>query len=366
MAKRKYNPILKEIYLISEEELATQNIEQPVVDNQEQPADNLVITSQDERKMDQMEDALEKEINNSLYIDEGKKNNRQLRTLFTEANNKGGFEYEQRIVSSILAAGVAGNVQKAAGADANLPDADIKINGQIFNVEVKNSSDAQMGGSSIRYVPGGEVFLVEEQDDKAIEALIITAVESKRAEIEAMLRFLYKKKPAEINQRATKFPFTCTKDAWIKAQANKLLVNTKVISSLKFISDHYMKKNVYYIQIGGKGLFHLGSNPANLPVKQIDGVINLEIRSARSGSKMLSSGIAVVGGGLRVQARLVTKNKSDYNLEDPLSISKMLEDMKMMNSDTIHMPPNEVIPKKGVPTKLPRGFDIPDTDQQTV
>ena len=45
----------------------------------------------------------------------------------------------------------------------------------------------------------------------------------------------------------------------------------------------YGAKDIYYIQIGGKGLYYMAENPANLPVPQFTGEINVEMRPRASG-----------------------------------------------------------------------------------
>lgn len=126
----------------------------------------------------------------------------------------------------------------------------------------------------------------------------------------------------------------CTKDAWELAARKNLLVNVKIKNTVDFIAKHYAKKGIFYIQIGGAGLFYLAGNPANLPIPQLSGDINIEIRSARSGAKMLKSGIEVVGGGIRVQARLKTKGKSPYTADDVASLKAMLTAMKLSGKKT--------------------------------
>jgi hypothetical protein len=110
-------------------------------------------------------------------------------------------------------------------------------------------------------------------------------------------------------------------------------VNVKIKNTVDFISKHYAKKGIFYIQIGGAGLFYLAGNPANLPIPQLQGNIDIEIRSARSGAKMLASGVEVVGGGIRVQARLKTKGQSPFTADDPGSLKRMLDVMLMRNAN---------------------------------
>ena len=93
------------------------------------------------------------------------------------------------------------------------------------------------------------------------------------------------------------------------------------------IAKAYNRKGVYYIQIGGLGLFYLGKNPLKLPVPKYDGEVNIEFRLGPSGSKnrKLSDGtlVKVVGAGYRCQGRLKTTKKSKYSLDNPESIKEL-------------------------------------------
>ena len=44
------------------------------------------------------------------------------------------------------------------------------------------------------------------------------------------------------------------------------------------IWEYYATKGVYYIQIGGYGLYHMSANPANLPVPPLDVTARVRIR----------------------------------------------------------------------------------------
>lgn len=238
-----------------------------------------------------------------------------------------GFAYEPKVLAAIAKAGLTGLIKTGAGASAAAADADMKINGQILKIEVKLARNAQMGGSSIRVNEQGSVSLAK-SISKEVDKLLVAAVKKNLGSIRTLLEFLGKQKPAAINKRSVSFPVSCTTEAWEKAAARGLLVNVpRIPYSVDFISDHYAKKGTHYIQIGGAGLFYMSENPGNLPIPKLEGDINIEIRSARSGSKTLACGERVVGGGLRVQARLKTKAVSPYTADDPKSLREMIKAM---------------------------------------
>jgi hypothetical protein len=280
----------------------------------EQPKDDILVP-RDEMILKGMESSLEDEINKSVDLEES--------VTLDEKMSAGGFAYETTVIKALRQAKATGNITKGAGASAAAADADMNIFGNIFDVEIKLNKNAQMGGSSVRYNKAGGINLVKQLEEDT-ESLLIKAVKSKSKELNSLLDYLAQQDPNQVNARAIKFPMTCTRDAWDSAAQAKKLVNAIVPLTANFIAKHYAKKGIYYIQIGGAGLFFLSENPANLPVPKLQGNVNVEIRSARSGTKQLASGLKVVSGGIRVQGRLKTKNQSPYTLDDPKSIKLML------------------------------------------
>ena len=138
--------------------------------------------------------------------------------------------------------------------------------------------------------------------------------------------------PVSYNSKNNGFPLATTKETWSKLQKEGYLIplNTKIKRDASFIHEHYSKKNVNYIQIGGSGFFYLKDNPLNLPIPQLTGEIDIEFRPGRSGAKYKeyrNETYGFVGVGLRIQGRLKFKDKSPYTLDDPESIQSMLKSM---------------------------------------
>ena len=235
-----------------------------------------------------------------------------------------GHKYENQVINALKEAKVSGLINEGAGSNSASADADINLFGKIFNIEVKLNANAQMGGSSIRLNKNGSFSLASKVNENT-EKLLLLAVEKKRQDIEKLLNFVSEKTGKTIN----KFPFTCKKSIWENAQKSSCLVNVKVPLDTSFIVEHYAKKNINYIQIGGAGLFYLNANPAKLPIPKLDGNIVVEIRTGRSGSRYVKSlDEKVVAGGIRVQGRLKTKNKSPYSIDTPEGVQKLLEAIK--------------------------------------
>ena len=228
------------------------------------------------------------------------------------SNNIGGFEYENTVIDALVAAGVNGTITEGAGSSSADADADFIIGGKRYLIEVKKNSEAQMGGTSVKYIDSEFSFASDDVDETTRE-IIIETLEDKVFEIEDLL--------CKIG--CEQFPAKCTKEVWEQAKNDGYLipVNEKVEFDTDFIVDHYNAKGINYIQIGGAGLFYLGENPASLPIPELSGKINIELRAGRSGSKK-----GKVSAGLRAQGRLQFKGTSPYTLDDPASIKEMLKE----------------------------------------
>ena len=228
--------------------------------------------------------------------------------------NEQGFAYETTVIDALRAAGIAGEIKEGAGASATGADADFVVDGKTYLLEIKKDSDAQMGGTSVRY-NNGEFEIVSDAVDKSTAALIISALQPKEQPIENLLAAI----------GGSKFPTTCEKYTWTKAKEKGLLkpINSKVKRNTSFIINHYKDKGIHYMQIGGAGLFYLDQNPANLPIPKLDGEIEIELRAGRSGSSLNAAGQRRVSGLLRAQARLKFKGSSPISLDSEVGIAQI-------------------------------------------
>ena len=228
--------------------------------------------------------------------------------------NEQGFAYENVVIDALKFAGVAGNILEGAGASATGADADFVVDGKTYLLEVKKDADAQMGGTSVRYIDG-KFEMVSDAVDPGTTDLIIAALDKKRDPIERLLAAI----------GGEKFPTTCDKHTWTVAKQKGLLkpINAKIKKNTNFIIDHYKKQGIDYIQIGGAGLFYLDKNPANLPIPKLEGEIDIELRAGRSGSSLNAAGQRRVSGLLRAQARRKFKGDSPITLDSATGIANL-------------------------------------------
>jgi len=275
-------------------------------------------------------------------------------------------KYEQRVVDSLKETGIIGSM-KVAHADATGPDAEFIVDGQAFFLEIKLNSKAQMGDTAVRYYPArsDNKFMLAKPDalDEAAQAVVFAALDKKEEDILNWVEALRDPaRPASEkwvdNPEKSALGFQTTYRKYQEAKESGLLLKagagygkaTPISAPGNVIKRLYASKGVYYIQIGGKGLYYLENNPANLPVPPFDGEINIELRPRPSGrvkTKDLDpeTGTKVVtgyktwesavegddrvvyyGGTYSVTARFVSKDlePSPFSMDDPGSIQAML------------------------------------------
>lgn len=243
----------------------------------------------------------------------------------------GGLEYEKKVRDAVeIASKKNKNIvllpDATAGFNANEVDLKVKIKGTLFNIEIKSSPDDQMGGTSLQYTayPTLKISPVLKSGQPTLDydtySIIVDAMKGTGEGLREFVDFFKTQAPIALHEKVNGFPMSVSKDAWELATKKGLLkpLNKKAKLDTTFISKHYSKKNCFYIQIGGAGLFYLERNPLNLPIPKLSGEIDVEIRAARSGSKPnMTYKMETVGGGIRAQARLKTKSKSPYSLDNP-------------------------------------------------
>lgn len=238
--------------------------------------------------------------------------------------------YESSVIKSLKAAGVQGHMKRAACSDANRPDADIRIGGQVYYIEVKSNSHAQMGGGSIGYSLKDKAFYPVGQNRDLSGMIVDVLNDMHDTSLQKALNTLLKHLSRGSGKQFTDVPVSgFTIDSWTEIKDFGLLqaINRTFESSIDVITQHYAHKDTFYIQIGGAGFFRLGeANPANLPVPVLDGRVKLELRLAKAGDV---EGATTSKAGMRVQARLYAKNSSPYTLDDPASVAKMLKAAKV-------------------------------------
>lgn len=317
---------------------------------------------------------------------------------YEKAKNK-GCEYEADVIQSMNEFTLdtteeqglgfkAGETTAGACDDATGADADFYVDGQLYNLEVKLDAKAPMGSTSVavwprRPVGGGEGKMFEfvkpeEFDGVDIQNKVYAVLRERKDLILSFIDDLGTPEWSEASAwkkgEVPATPFKSTLVGYKRAMANKTIplldkegspvlnksgkdkgkpkLNSQMnmtgkkgvsFSDTSFILQHYKSKEVDYIQIGGKGLYYLSSNPAKLPIPQLGNTgLVIEMRPGKGGStKDKKTGLPVrtpsdTGEGdfikasapFRTSARLDGAGlaQSPYTLDDPESILAMMEE----------------------------------------
>jgi hypothetical protein len=263
---------------------------------------------------------------------------KSFKTFITEENymvsenvrGQKGLDYETKIYKAIINADVdglnPGDKPSAGFSNQGAGDIEAKYKGKDFNIEVKMSADDQMGGGSFTYDFKKKKFAPAKPIDPSDEELLLSAIEPQRKAIDEYILAARKLTPVEYHKNIDGIPIKVSKKGRDELKDRGLLknINTKVVTDASFIAKHYNKKGVYYIQIGGAGLFYMGKNILNLPVPKLNGEIQIEIRLAYSGTKgKFPDGTETRTAGLRFQGRLIAKGKSPHSIDTVEGIKKL-------------------------------------------
>lgn len=239
-----------------------------------------------------------------------------------------GLQYENRIFKTLKAVqDMPFKVAKPKGGfSAADPDLVLKFGRKLLPIEIKYDSRAQMGGGSYNYDMAKKKFQLAganndgEDHDPVIEKKILETLNNKKMDLDRVLDFAKKSTPVVLSQNITGFPLRTTKSIWQQMVTKGYLrnINTSVEVPIKFMINHYNKKNCFYIQIGGMGLYYMGKNPLDLPIPELTAKMVVEMRIAQNGASLNKTlNELVSSGSLRVQGRLDKSSlrPSPYSLE---------------------------------------------------
>jgi hypothetical protein len=251
----------------------------------------------------------------------------------TETLGQGGLVYEQSVYAAMQAAKIKGLDlgDKPTAGFSNVGHGDIEaiFNGKPFNIEIKASANDQMGGTSFRYDMDSKVFTPAQEMDQDDLNLFMPVMQQKAKDIDNYIKASWEEEPKQFHKNNRGVPIKVSTDAreTLKKRGLTGKIATNISASESFITKHYNKKGVYYIQIGGAGLFYMGKNPLNLPVPQLKAEINVELGLRFAGSKLTFPTVPektpARAAGLRIQGRLKTENVSNFTLDDPGSIQAL-------------------------------------------
>jgi hypothetical protein len=237
-----------------------------------------------------------------------------------------GIEYENKVKSIVRTTsrnikGFSLSVKEGGGNDNKLADLYINVNRQRYGVEIKLDSRAPLGQAAKIKFDGSQFIIDKSGDfsvDDALGSALLQALSVKKQAAKAYIDFIKNSPPKEYHSKVKGFPFMCIIDTWNAAKDKGLLktLNATLKVPIDVVFDYYASKDVYYIQIGGAGLFYMKKNPLNLDIQQLSGSVNIEMRLKSAGRKPRAGlGITICTGSISASPRLATKNISRYSLD---------------------------------------------------
>lgn len=244
-----------------------------------------------------------------------------------------GLDYELKVHKAMKAAKVPGlepgDKPGAGFSNVGAGDIEASYNGGPFNIEIKASAKDQMGGTSFRYEMDDKTFTPAKEMDQDDLDLFMPVMKEKIKDIDNYIKASWKEEPKEFHKNNRGVPIKVSKEARenLKKKGLTAKIATNIKAPVSFIIKHYNKKGVYYINIGGAGLFYMGKNPLQLPVPQLKAEIQVELGLRFAGGKLFfptqPEKTPARTAGLRIQGRMLTKAKSPYNLDNKGDIRKL-------------------------------------------
>jgi hypothetical protein len=323
----------------------------------------------------------------------------RIQGLFTISEGQAGLDYETKVFGVMMdyqktRPGFFGLGQgdmpgdtpvQTAGYDGGV-DIEATVNNESFNIEVKLNKRAQLGSGKI-FVPFGADAYASENFKKKTDpddlALILKAVDDPayRKDVDSYLKKLAILKPSKRSISGVSFSsqeLTIYKNVLnhtqigimgnvetlvphiaavvLKKDGLQSKISRNVALTAKTIANFYNDKEVYYIQFGGSGLYHLNKDPLNLGTPLFDGSINIELRikpdgdSRGSRSESFTKRLRNLGGQEFVDKLLVVQD---------IELKRLMKGKELQNfvNATKKHPPSDSFPYTGkIKLKNPTGL----------
>ena len=261
-------------------------------------------------------------------------------------NSFGGLVYEEFIVKTIKSAarkipGLKVISNRGAGYNSQIPDINLQIekDGQKSKVaiEVKKDRNVRFGQVTLG-LEDGEIII--RKGGKAIDPTSIPGGKNliaKAGEGKEFLNNILNLINKEENANFKNFPLgtSISKETYQKVTDSsdyKNFVNLTEELNQQRVAAHYNAKGVYYIQIGGKGLYYMGKDNLSLGVPELSTAFTGSMRFKKGTTKNGRNTISIVSEP-KMKGKL---DKSNINLETKEGTSEFYNSIqfsKTLNKD---------------------------------
>ena len=252
-----------------------------------------------------------------------------------KGTNKGGLIYEKTLLNHIeKSSNIKVLKEGTAGYNPNAPDLQLIVDGIPLNIEAKLASNARFGTTTLNVDFSGKKPKVKvlNTKDKNNYKLFESLVEKFIPELKQIIDFVNEKE----GKSFTKIPFgeTLSKSTVAGMRQlpayKKLIKEGKVESDISLAAESYNAKGMYYIQIGDKGLYHIGKDILNLGTPKLDVKLRNPLQLKISGAGSISFGS---------EAKIVKPSSlenSTIDLNKPKDVKKIENTIKQNNKDGIY------------------------------
>jgi len=219
-------------------------------------------------------------------------------------SNKGVL-YEAKVNKNMKVAKVEKSSFQPAGSDSNTPDAQLTYNKKDYKIEIKLDLNVDFGQGSLDYdlenekwILGGAKTPAAEQMREFLTAIGVPALVNKKWGSKGAPR-KFTVPTSQYKKSDVAYDYENFKDFFVSIPKDS-------------VAKYYNSKDTYYIQIGGYGLYHMGSDPAGLNTKEFDLELKLRVRIKRGGSMPIYNYRFTTA----IQAVKGTLTKTTENLDD--------------------------------------------------
>lgn len=179
-----------------------------------------------------------------------------------------GILYENKINALLKKHKIQSKSFRGAGTDQNRPDCEIVIKDKTYYVEIKHSVAKDFGQIPLHYDTRQKWFFSEKTSvPELVEKFVKIGVLKKINRMWSLAgpprKFTIPKENFKLKDRD-----------YDKRKFREIFVDIPLGS----VAEYYNSKDVYYIQIGGYGLYYLGKNPLKLSIPEFDVPLQLRAR----------------------------------------------------------------------------------------
>jgi hypothetical protein len=226
-----------------------------------------------------------------------------------------GFLYEQTLNQKLKDFKVQRKTFQAAGADSNAPDAEITVKGKNWKVEVKLDTKVDFGQGSLDYdlkkkkwiLGGANTASAQEMREFLSSIGVLKIVNQKWSHTLKGVPRKFTVETADFTKKDVDNDYKKFTDFFVDIPSDA-------------VSRYYNSKNTYYIQIGGaKGLYYMGSDPAEIGCKEFTLKLRLRVRLKRGGSNPINNYRFTTA----IQAIAGSLHQSNLDLDDPKFLKKL-------------------------------------------